>query len=140
MLSEKYEDIRTTALLSFTHQSLAGQPPIIVMMLGETIEDSDKVSSWSVNSREKAARLCQNTDHISAWQSRDFDKKKYGGAVKTSTGEILSMSGLPEFGDEACCLVTLLLMDRMELEEAERIVEISGNDLFHELYDRCKML
>jgi hypothetical protein len=133
-------DIRTTAILTVTDQVMSGQPPIIVTILGEIIGDSDKLNSWNTNSREKAERLCQNSDHVSAWESRDFDDKKYGGAIKTPTGEILSMSGLPEFGDEACCLVIAMEMGWIDEVKAQEIVNISGNDLFDELYARWQKI
>lgn len=134
--SESGDDWRTTAILTFTDKTLKKQPPALVLMLGESIDDIDKLKSWEKNSKEKAARLCEHEDHVSSWESRDFDNKKYGGAVKSNVGDIVSMSGLPEYGDEACCLVILLVMGRMQLEEAEKIIKISENDLFHDLYSR----
>ena len=128
---------RTTAVMTLTNEELVGQPPALVIILGESIEDSDKICSWDTNSREKAERLSQYKEHRSSWQSRVFEEKKYGGAVKTNDGEVLSLSGFTEFGDAAFCLVTLIMRDWMTLEEAEEIIKISGNDFFHKLYEAC---
>ena len=133
-------DIRTTAVLTVTDQILVGKPPVVVTILGEVNGHMEKLNSWDTNSREKANRLLQNKKHISSWQSRDFDNNKYGGAIKTPSGEIISMSGLPEYGDEACCLVLAIEIGWMQEEFAEEIVEISGNNLFLELYGRYQKI
>lgn len=134
------KDCRTTAILTYTDQILEDQPPALVITLGETMADTEKLKSWERNSREKADRLAKNRSHVSAWQSRDFDSMKYGGAVKSFRGDIVSMSGLPEYGDEACCLLVLLMAGRMTIEEAKEIVKISQNDLFDNLYKRIHPL
>ena len=96
-------------------------------------------------SKEKAKRLSskENYEHISSWQSRNPDLKRYGGAIKIHTKVmntfsrdienvilILSFSGLPEVGDEA--LVLLLAREMGWLSEARitTYTEISGNELY----------
>ncbi len=53
--------------------------------------------------QEKARRLASHPDHVASWESRDENTKQYGGAIRCGN-YILSLSGLPELGDEAVML------------------------------------
>lgn len=87
-----------------------------------------KVTKYRNLSREKADRLTANPDHISSWQSRDPEEKKYGGAILVGD-LILSFSGLTEHGDETVMLLTAMkiLEGRFDPRRLYEIAEISNN-------------
>ncbi len=106
-------------------RSLEGQ-----LLLGEKINNPDpaeKLPSWTTNALEKTNRLSKNPDHVSAWQTRDFDNKSYGGGIK-ALAHLLGFSGMPEHADEALLVGTGLCMGWLTLEQAVTIFGISGND------------
>lgn len=101
--------------------------------------------------QEKVLRLYNNLSlgHISGWQSRDCDNKKYGGAIvapRNSMGVgngqkiIGAVSGLVEHGDEAVALVIWATFRWITLREAEEIIKISSNTLFMPLLQKCNDL
>ena len=79
--------------------------------------------------QEKKDRLYKNPGHISSWQSRQPEKDKYGGAVRTALDGyyILSMSGLPEHGDEAVMVYTAHKINWMNKDTILAIIGISKN-------------
>ena len=85
---------------------------------------------YRVNAIEKGERLgnmAVKESHISSWESRNFDNKKYGGAVLA--GEwIISFSGLPEKLDEFLTSEIGSRLDIMEPEVLKRIAMASDNE------------
>lgn len=89
-----------------------------------------KFNSFRINATEKAKRLREQAiknGHISSWQSRDFDNKKYGGAIVAGNW-ILSFSGLPEKMDEYLMIkVAIKLGLFSETTDVNDIMSISKN-------------
>ncbi len=107
--------------------------------------DPEKAKKYLLLSQEKALRLLGH-EHISSWQSRDYDNDKYGGAITAPPDSlgipqgkkfVVSISGLPEFGDEAVSLVTASLFHWVTIGDIDRIIAISGNPLAHPLVRAC---
>jgi hypothetical protein len=84
---------------------------ILICQIGE-IADLEKAAQWRITCQEKTKRLLSVEFDYSSWQTRDFDNKKYGGAVRTKDGFIISFSGLSEHLDEA---FSALIAHRMAL-------------------------
>jgi len=98
--------------------------------------------------QEKVRRLFDNAakGHVSSWQSRDPDNKKYGGAItvhmygkgcREAKDIIGAVSGLVEHGDEAVTLVIWMIFHWLILSEAQAIADISENPLFRPLVNAC---
>jgi hypothetical protein len=107
--------------------------------------DPKKAMKYFNLSQEKGLRLL-GYQHISSWQSRDYDNGKYGGAITappdslgTPQGKefVVSISGLPEYGDEAVSLVTALAFHWITIGDIDRIIAISENPLVHPLVQAC---
>jgi len=64
----------------------------------------EKAKKYLALCQEKAKRLASHTDHLASSESRNSDVGQWGGAVRAGD-VILSMSGLPEMGDEALMFV-----------------------------------
>lgn len=115
-----------------TIQRVGADEPIHVekICLDHDLINDERFIGWEKNSREKASRLSRMTadhHHVSSWQSRDFDNKKYGGAIVA--GEwVLSFSGLPEFGDERLMIKLARSYEEISDSEVDEICRISGND------------
>ncbi|MFH0890998.1 MAG: hypothetical protein V1856_03125 [Candidatus Liptonbacteria bacterium] len=77
--------------------------PFLGPILVGRVNSPAKADKYLALCREKALRLAENPGHYSNWQSRDPDADMWGGAVRVGD-IILSMSGLPELGDEALML------------------------------------
>lgn len=95
----------------------------------------EKVERYSTLCQEKAARLAAHPEHESSWESRDPNADQWGGAVRIG-GLILSISGLPELGDEAVMLVLAEIGHRGNpaiVETARRIASRSGNPYWEKL-------
>lgn len=99
-----------------------------------SLKDKDhviKAYDWEKNSIEKACRMrdlltAGKKDVISSWQTRDFEKKKYGGAINAG-GRIYSFSGFPELVDEILMMVVAFAAGDLTKEEAFKIAMISNN-------------
>lgn len=107
--------------------------------------DPEKAMKYFYLSQEKGIRLLGH-EHISSWQSRDYDNGRYGGAITappdslgTPQGKefVISISGLPEHGDEAVSLVTALAFHWITIGDIDRIIAISENPLVHPLVQAC---
>ncbi len=86
---------------------------------------------------EKALRLESGLDrsYVASWETRDPEKDRYGGAVVLpllGTETILSLSGLPEYADEAFCLLLGRRYDRGAAvrERCAQIVARTGNPFY----------
>jgi hypothetical protein len=122
---------------------------LIVIPLG-TFPIPEKAEAIYTFSNEKALRLFSNAisnGHISSYQSRDVDNKKYAGAITAPQDSpcegrnlIGSISGLPELGDEAVALLIFHVLSWITLEDARKVVEISDNPFFQPLYKACEDL
>ena len=98
---------------------------LLVCQIGDL--DAAKAFQYFTVCQEKAKRLMEN-GHISSWQSRDPDTKKYGGGVRTDNDVIFSFSGLTEHLDEALtAAVASLTKARLSPERWAEISEISRN-------------
>jgi len=95
-------------------------------------------------SQEKAYRVCADwlrdqDNTISSWQTRQPEIDRYGGAVLFSSCQeycnIISFSGLNELSDEALSLTLgYHLGFETNSEFAERVINISKNIVFKEMY------
>lgn len=101
--------------------------------------------------QEKANRLISHSSegHISSWQSRDSNNRKYGGAIvapSDSKGYVIgrnlvgSFSGFTEHGDEAVMLVIWTAFHWLVISDVKRITAISQNQLFEPLLEACRVL
>jgi len=98
--------------------------------------DPEKDERYDYNSAEKALRLAGNPGDFSSWQTRNEDKKKWGGAIWGSSNlqRIYSLSGLPEHGDEASGLWMAIEFGDLLPAEALVIADYSENTLFKNIY------
>jgi hypothetical protein len=90
---------------------------------------SAKSEAYKFNSLEKAKRLMEMIEksaHVSSWQSRDFDNKKYGGAI-AGYDAVFSFSGLPEKLDEYLMVVLAWQLGGIDHERIDEIARISDN-------------
>lgn len=96
--------------------------------------------------QEKALRLAAHIGHISSWQSRSEEAEKYGGAITAPTYSlslpvgkdlILSVSGLPEYGNEALVLTLGVNYHWLNIGDVDEIIAISQNELAHSLIRAC---
>lgn len=117
------------------------------IIVGVPYENSMK-RYWDF-SEEKARRLMFHKKHFSGWQSRDFEKEEYGGAVTAPRGSrglkegkryVLSFSGLPEMADEAICAVVAMVFHWITWGDAQKIIAVSGNTLIKPLLEACNDL
>ena len=76
---------------------------------------------------EKAARLIQNPEHISSFQSRNPEAGQWGGAIRANDQLIFSMSGMPEHVDEAINLSVALKTGVISEARLMDIVNASRN-------------
>jgi hypothetical protein len=92
-----------------------------------TPNPAEKLEGWQTNVLAKTHRLSTNPKHLSAWQTRDFDNKLYGGAIRAGD-YLLGFSGMPEHGDESLVVGIALLMGWLTLDGAAKVFKISGNE------------
>lgn len=101
------------------------RPDLIAMMpIGQVRWDSRSFHY----TQEKAHRLATYTTHFTSWQSRDVDRKQYGGAIEAGDF-ILSCSGFPEHGDEAVDTLIARILHLINMNQAMEIMAISDNPL-----------
>lgn len=89
--------------------------------------------------REKAERTLNDyvdskRTHHSAWQTRERDKGRYGGAFMAHDW-VLSFSGCSEHMDEALCLCLALVTGLFNETDAGYIAAISGNEVYPKLLE-----
>ncbi|HEY0908303.1 MAG TPA: hypothetical protein VGE35_03060 [Candidatus Paceibacterota bacterium] len=113
----------------FTVRSRRDNTLALLMPFGDGVAEHtnpEKYVGWRDKALEKGDRLFNNPGHVSSWQSRDPEKKKYGGAI--AVGDyILTFSGLPEALDEALCALVALDMGIADAQTVQKIFEVSGN-------------
>lgn len=117
----------------------------------------DRAHLYSAFSNEKAHRLFaawlrsfgggDPSEILSSWQTRDFDNMKYGGAILVNSKyskdpnlrscDIMSLSGLAEPTDEAVMIVTGLEHKMYDEAHAQKIVAVSKNPVYSELYQKA---
>ncbi len=78
----------------------------------------------------KIDQLIKNPDHISSYLSRDPKNGLWGGAIRIPGYGIVAFSGLPELGDEACLLKSLLKMKLIDNDFVTRVTNISNNSYY----------
>jgi hypothetical protein len=107
--------------------------------------DPEKVSSCFYFCQEEVVRMLKGS-FCSSWQSRNISFHQYGGAVSAMYGPLASeigknmgigISGFTEEGDEAVALVIGIWARWLVLYDAECIVAVSNNKLFHPLMKAC---
>jgi hypothetical protein len=97
-----------------------------------------RFESFYTNSMEKACRLSKQNaatskvsepPYISAWQSRDFNAKKYGGGILTQgkTQVAIAFSGFCEHDDEYLVTELAYRLNLINFSYAHEIFEISKN-------------
>lgn len=108
--------------------------PLLVLKVGTfEFSEPERAEDCFKYSQEKGIRLQDNPDHVSSWQSRDFDRKKYGGAVR-GNGVILSFSGCPEKHDELAMVRAGLQLGLFpNYDRIREIATISENALVFDL-------
>lgn len=119
-----------------------GNPHFTVLVGGSVSQE--KLPKYYRLAHEKAVRLARNPKHISSFQSRD-GKERFGGAVRTLNGWILSFSGFPELIDEALVLVQMRMSiwpDNKKAAEdirvhCAKIADLSGNGFYPNLARWC---
>lgn len=100
---------------------------LLVALIGGC--SADKVNDYLVFSQEKGWRLFLNYGHLSSFQTRNENEKKWAGAI-VAGNYIISFSGLPELGDEAVMIVLASKLGWLDSETAKAIVAISSNPFF----------
>ncbi len=96
-----------------------------------------KEEKYLTLSQEKANRLFRirmaGGNDSTSWQSRNEEKMEYGGAIFFEVWNeeyILSFSGLPELGDEACMFITQILIS----SESTEMIELVASSVLHSIY------
>jgi hypothetical protein len=94
--------------------------PFLVTLIGDPTDE--KMMKYYVYSMEKADRLRSNVTqgHRTSFQSRDENKKWFGGAISTPR-MILSFSGFQEMWDEAVMLATAVNLRLISRSDAAGI-------------------
>jgi hypothetical protein len=117
--------------------------------IGE-IATSEKKDDYKAFSREKAWRLQADmmrepATTVSSWQTRNVDMRRYGGGVicnmdgdRNKPHEIYTFSGLKEHVDEAVSLALALESGRVNEDFVKRVIGISNNGVFEELWTAWK--
>lgn len=107
--------------------------PHLIIGCGD-VADMEKAKATFEFSGEKAQRLAEHPDHLSSAQSRNFDKKKFAGAIRISQQNlILSFSGLPETCDEALMLHVAVACHLLHRDQALHIASLWDNDIYAKL-------
>ena len=108
-----------------------GEKPVLQTLTMIGAPDKTKLDKYMRLAQEKGRRVLSNTDHVSSWQSRDLACDEFGGAiafhVRPHMRVALSMSGMPEHGDEAFVTVLAVRNHRITEEQALEIARISSN-------------
>ena len=116
-----------------------------VLPIGDFPEE--KAEKYFRLSQEKAHRVYSDwlrnpNETISSYQTRNPEENKWGGAVlfNKDKGNIVSFSGLSEIADEALSLSLGFYLELMQDEsyekEFEKIVKISNNNIFYEMFSK----
>lgn len=111
------------------------------------VDDPEKAAKYAGLSVEKAERLrtaIATHGHVSSRQSRDPERGRWGGAIRTQDysdecrdGIILSFSGLPELADEAFVVALAFWMPNIGFSDVDTIAKVSDpevNQLLLDLY------
>ena len=138
-------DVATRVGGNFVMQIIGESIPLLVSRViipGETMTPIEKFEGWYKNSLEKANRLSERAmlskenpalpEQISAWQSRIFEGKLYGGGVvgilpDSNISVALTFSGFSEHDDEYKCTETGFRLGIISYERAIEIFKISKN-------------
>jgi len=130
---------------NFVLQIIGEQTPILscrVMIPGVNIPPIEEFERWFKNSHEKASRLSEKSmlskedidmpEQISAWQSRVFGRKMYGGGVvgilrNSNIAIAITFSGFSEHDDEYKCTETGFRLGIVSYDRAIEIFRISDN-------------
>jgi hypothetical protein len=116
------------------------------VLLGGQGGNYDRREKYQDYAREKAQRLERMMDaeelverHLTSWESRAPERDKWGGAIVVPIDGIeylFSLSGLPEQGDEAFCLVLAERFrpgDEAVAARCAEIAERTGNPYYADL-------
>ena len=106
---------------------VAEQDGIVLTCLIGEISEPAKILQYTFACQEGAKRLLEYLEHVSSWQSRDFDSKKYGGAIR-SDNLVISFAGLSEHLNEAfSSIVAWQMLPGMSLVRWTEIQTVSRN-------------
>lgn len=107
--------------------------------------DAYKAFSREKTFRVQADMMREPTTTVSSWQTRDTDMSRYGGSVicnldgdRNKPHEIYSFSGLKEHVDEAVSLSLALEYGRVNNAFVQKVLDISKNGVFNELWEAWK--
>jgi hypothetical protein len=100
--------------------------PLAIVRIG--IPTQGKEQKYFDLCLEKARRLISHPEHLSSWQSRDIEKERYGGAIRTPNF-ILAFSGLKEEADEAILVNGAVKLEMLAGSTAGAIASFSQNEL-----------
>ena len=102
---------------------------ILALLLIGHVKDESEAQKYRENAQKKVVRLHLNPGHISGWQTRNEEKKDWGGSIRDKAGHIYGFSGFNELVDEAfSTAVAYGLCDSEMPEELQNaIASISGN-------------
>ena len=107
--------------------------PSMTVGCGDVADEEKVLATWQF-SAEKAHRLSEHPDHVSSAQSRNFNNKKYAGAIRIPFDNlILSFSGLPEACDESLMLHVAVICHLLTREQALEIAGYWDNDIYGKL-------
>jgi len=101
--------------------------------IGQPTEE--ELKSTFAFSEEKNVRAMRHPNHVSSYQSRDPNKGRWGGQIKTSTLGI-SISGYPEPVDQAFGLSLAVYFSLLSYDEACWIAMISGRKEHSNLFGK----
>lgn len=78
-------------------------------------------------------RLREHPEHLSSRENLDYERNKYGCAIRVWTNYIFAFSGLPELANEAAMILAAHELDLMPAWQMRQILEASRNELALEL-------
>ncbi len=107
----------------------------LVWQVGEGVSENApaaKYIGWKGNAKNKVERVIARPNDISAWQSRLFEGKLYGGGIRAGAF-VIGFSGLPEKMDEAICAYIAHKLDLVTLDYVRQVFAISDNEIGREL-------
>lgn len=113
-----------------------GAPAIPMLLTAVGHIPIDKAQKYHDLAIEKAQRLIARPDTMSSYQTRLPGYGKWGGAIASRGGIVLSFSGLPEHADEALMLALGHDLKLVTLIEGSVISQLSNNQIYPHLIHR----
>lgn len=109
---------------------------LLIAQIGECpdIIKAEKYRKFSIEKGQRLHNWNKHQGHLSSWQSRNEEKKRYAGAI-VAYDFILSFSGLPELGDEAVMMLLAFFLNWANYNDIVTITKISNNPFLDKLYN-----